>query len=593
MNLLVTFFNKPLLLGAFIVIPFVFFLLNLIFKNGFRASAKDAITTAFCIYLMYILTNNFGSLLSEFAKVIALKLELTSSYTDISQSVAITVSQTSQSGFYILPFALLLNLILLLCGCVRTFNLDFWSIWIASFAGGMAEIITGKLSYGLIVTGAVVIVTLVISDSMYSKVEKYCNLPSITFSNNVAVSFAPIGGIISKISSFLPQALQKDITLGYINKKIGYFGKPTFISTIVVFITFIICGGDFVTSVQMAITMGAYIFILPRIMIFLSDSLKELSQGLKKFSSEKFGLIGNINLALPIYCGLGNPAALVLSVICVPIVLGLVKIFNFNTYIPFENFMYLPYIMLILVLLCRGGIIKTIISAIISYFTLAFVSQSMAGVVTKKLEIINPELYMNKGAFTTFYGVTPLSYITNHLTTFGITGLAIIIVITILLLIWNYNRLTGHVKRYIKKKIELRPSNIDKIEEEKVNEKLELKIAVEEKVIEKAKKRAEKHRKNKEIDVNNINSYDTTAKNLPNNKEDVNNNVDVQKAEKKLEENNEKIIQEKNNEDIDNNNEKDVSENKTVENKDNFSQTNTNKHGKYSGNKNKNKQNNK
>ncbi len=583
MNLLVTFFNKPLLLGAFIVIPFILFLLNLILKNGFKASAKDSITTAFCIYLMYILTNNFGSLLSEFGKVIALKLELTSSYTDISQSVAMTVSQTSQSGFYILPFAILLNLILLLCGCIRTFNLDFWSIWIASFAGGMAEIITGKLSYGLIVTGAVVIVTLVISDSMYSDVEKYCNLPSITFSNNVAVSFAPIGGIISKIFSFLPKVLQKDITLGYINKKIGYWGKPTFLSTIVVFITLLICSGDFITSIQMAITMGAYIFILPRIMIFLSDSLKAFSQGLKTFSSEKFGLIGNINLALPIYCGLGNPAALVLSVICVPIVLVFVKIFNFTTYIPFENFMYLPYIMLILVLICRGGIIKTIISAIISYFTLTFVSQSMAGVVTKKLEIINPELYANKGAFTTFYGVTPFSYITNHLITFGITGLAIIIVITILLLIWNYNRLTGYVKKYIKKTNELRPSNIDKIEEEKENKKLELKRAVEEKIIEKTKKQAEKHHKNIEIALNKINSDDVTVKNLPNNKDDV------QEGEEKLKEKYEEIIQEKNNEPIENNNEKAVSENKTVENKDNFSQTNTNKHGKYSGNKNKNK----
>ena len=491
MNLLTTFFDKPILLGAVIVIPLVMFILNLLFKQRLKGSVKDSMTAAFCLYLMFMLTDDFGVLLSKFSQIIAVKLDIVSSYTDISQNVAMTIAQGSKSGFYILPFAVLLNLVLLFVGVIRTINLDIWSMWISAFAGGMAEYITGKTSYGLIVTGVSVIATLVFGDYIHSKVEKYCNLPAATFTNGVALSFAPIGGVINGLISRLPKKVKKDFTLGKLNRKFGFWGNPSFLTTVLVFLLVLICSENFVISIQMAFSMGAYVFILPRVMLFLSDSLTDLGKCLDDFSSEKLGLIGNLNIALPVYCGLGNPTALFLSVLCVPLMLFISKIFNFTTYVPFENIMYLPYIMVVLVMVCRGKIIRTIFSATVSYFTLGFVASNMAGVVTKQLSIINPEKYAGNGIFTTFYGVTPISFITSHVVTLGASGIAILILLVLLLLMGNYNRLTGSVKKYVKRVKEMRPSNIEELLKEKKEEKNKLKQEVMEKVEQKQRRRAE------------------------------------------------------------------------------------------------------
>lgn len=483
MGSITSFFELPLVLGSTVTIPIVLFIISMVVGVKPLPALKSSISVSFSMVGISLMIGRFGTLLLEIATMISQRYDYVAPITDAGRKAAVIVTDASQVWIYIIPLAYAINLILLLVKATRTINIDVWSFWLFAFTGAMVEGLTGNLAYGLIAAGVTVVFTLVVADSSSKGVEKCCGLPGISLTNAVSASFAPIAGGVCSLLDLVPiKTRRKDITFGWLQKKIGYLGDPVFLGTLLVFIIGIFCQRDIVYTLQLGVQVGAIIFITPKLMLLLGDSMLPIAAGLEKLSKERLNLRGNLTVGLSSAVGVGNPTALFMCVVMVPVTLLLAYKLPGNKFLPGSDFTMLPYILIVVVAICRGGLLRTFISSVITVIVMLYSSTALSGLFTQSAMAADAETYGASQIVSSMYGAgNPLTWLVTKISGFGIAGMGLLIVILLALVIWNYNRLTGNVKIYVKKQMALRASAIDDLREETERRKEQSKNAVSQK----------------------------------------------------------------------------------------------------------------
>ncbi|MEG0852875.1 MAG: PTS transporter subunit IIC [Angelakisella sp.] len=476
-------FELPLVLGSTVTIPIVLFIIGLVVGVKPLTALKSGLSVSFSIVGISLLIGRFGSLLLEIASMLAERYEYAVPITDAGRKAAMVITGASEIGLYIIPLALAVNLILLLVKATRTINVDLWSFWIFAFIGAMTESLTGNFGYGIMASIVAVVFTLVMADSSAKGVEKCCGLPGVSLTNAMTASFAPVaGGVCALLDAIPMKTRRKDVTFGWLQKKIGYLGDPVLLSTVLVIIMGFISQSDIIYTVQLGMQVGAMVFITPKIMLLLGDSMLPIAAGLEKLSSERLNLRGNLTIGLSSVIGLGNPTTLLLSIIMVPITLYVAYKLPGNQFLPQLDFSMLPYLLIMVVAICRGGLLRSFISSVITIVIMLYCATSLSGLFTQSAMIADAEAYGTAGVISSMYGAgSPLAWLTTKISGFGVAGMGLLVIAILALIIWNYNRLTGNVKIYVKKQMALRASAIDDLKEEAQRRKEMSKNAVSQK----------------------------------------------------------------------------------------------------------------
>lgn len=467
MNLIASIFETPLALGSTVLIPVLLFVICLLVRVRPMIALRTSFSVGFSMVGISILIARFGQMLTDIATLIVENSGSTVQVADAGRKAAMIISGASQIGVYIMPLAIAINLVMLLTRSTHTINIDLWTFWLFAFAGAMAQSLTGSLGYGLMVAAATVVFTLVMADSSVKGVEKCCAMHGVTFTNPMTAAFGPIAGAVYTISEKLPYKGRKDITFGWLQKRIGYLGDPCLIGTVLMAIFGMM--NDMVPAValQAAVQVGAYIFIVPKIMLLLGDSLRPLATGLDEVSKTRFKLHSNLTIGLSSGVGLGNPTSMLLSVVMVPVTIWLARVLPGNQFMPSVDFAMLPYMLIMVVAICRGGLLRSVISSVLSIIAMLYSSSMMAGLFTQASLAADPTTYATTGAISSMYAAgSPVTGILTWVSSFGIAGMGLLVLIILAMAIWNYNRLTGNVKIYVKKQKAMRTFAIDNIREE-------------------------------------------------------------------------------------------------------------------------------
>ncbi|MEG2088266.1 MAG: hypothetical protein RR022_08695, partial [Angelakisella sp.] len=200
------------------------------------------------------------------------------------------------------------------------------------------------------------------------------------------------------------------------------------------------------------------------------DAIKPLAQGLHELSHNKLGLHGSLTVGLSSVNGLGNPAVLLLSIAFVPFMVWLGGVLPNNIFQPSMDFTMLPYLLLLVVAICRGGIVKSLLCSLLSMVAMFYCSMGMSGLFTQAAVATDAAAYSGMGAISSMYAAgNPVTLLVSWIASFGIAGMGLLVLLILALSIWNYNKLTGNVKIYVKKQRALRTQTIDDMKQE--NEK--------------------------------------------------------------------------------------------------------------------------
>ena len=136
-------------LGSFLLIPVFFFLMGLVTHAGFQRSGQCALAMLGSTVAIQLLINTLSGRLTTLVSAMVDNYSLSTGAQNLPWQTAAEMTLNSDILYWVLPGAVLLNLLMLATRVTRVLNMDLWSLWQAAFAGVLVQQLTGEMWYGL------------------------------------------------------------------------------------------------------------------------------------------------------------------------------------------------------------------------------------------------------------------------------------------------------------------------------------------------------------------------------------------------------------------------------------------------------------
>ena len=310
-----------------------------------------------------LLANNFSGPLNEVSRLYDLQLGVF----DMGWPAAAAVAYNTTVGALIIPICLGINFLMLITKTTRTVNIDLWNYWHYAFIGAVAYFVMDEsLAWGYFAAIVCYINTLVMADLTASRFQSYYEgMEGISIPQPFCQSFTAFAILINKVLDLIPGFSKLDIDAEGLKKKFGVLGEPLVLGVIVGALIGVLAQMDIKKILFLGVTMGAVMELIPRITRLFIDGLMPISEKTQEVVKRKWGgkkvFIG-MSPALVI----GHPTTLVVSLLLIPVTLGLAVILPGNEFLPLASLAGLFYVFVMVLPYTKGNVVKTFIVGLVA-----------------------------------------------------------------------------------------------------------------------------------------------------------------------------------------------------------------------------------
>ena len=283
-------FSYIISLGASVMMPILFTIIGLCIGMKFGKSLKSGLYVGVGFVglgiVTALLTNNFGSPLSEISRLYDLQLGVF----DMGWPAAAAVAYNTAVGALIIPICLGVNFLLLITKCTRTVNIDLWNYWHFAFIGAVAYFVMDQsLAWGYFAAIVCYIITLVMADLTASKFQGYYeDMEGISIPQPFCQSFTAFAIAINWLLDKIPGFSKLDIDAEGLKKKFGVLGEPIVLGVIVGALIGAVAQLDIKKVLFLGVTMGAVMELIPRITKLFIDGLKPIAEKTQEVVQKKW-----------------------------------------------------------------------------------------------------------------------------------------------------------------------------------------------------------------------------------------------------------------------------------------------------------------
>ncbi|MDQ7334376.1 PTS galactitol transporter subunit IIC [Salmonella enterica subsp. enterica serovar Agona] len=375
--------------GPTVLLPLVLFFLALFFKvkpaKALRSSLIVGIGFVGIYAIFDILTSNVGPAAQAMVERTGISLPVV----DLGWPPLAAITWGSPIAPFVIPLTMLINVAMLALNKTRTVDVDMWNYWHFALAGTLVYYSTGSFVLGLSAAAIAAIVVLKLADWSAPLVAKYFGLEGISLPTLSSVVFFPIGLLFDKIIDKIPGVNRIHIDPENVQKKMGIFGEPMMVGTILGVLLGIIAGYDFKHILLLGISIGGVMFILPRMVRILMEGLLPLSEAIKKYLNAKYPGRDDLFIGLDIAVAVGNPAIISTALILTPISVFIAFLLPGNKVLPLGDLANLAVMASMIVLACRGNIFRAVITAIPVIVTDLWIATKIAPFITGMAKDVN------------------------------------------------------------------------------------------------------------------------------------------------------------------------------------------------------------
>ncbi len=360
-------FSYIISLGASVMMPILFTIIGLCIGLKFGKSLKSGLYVGVGFVGLGIVTallaNNFGGPLSEISRLYDLQLGVF----DMGWPAAAAVAYNTAVGALIIPICLGINFLMLITKTTRTINIDLWNYWHYAFIGAVAYFVMDKsLVWGYFAAIVCYINTLVMADLTASKFQSYYEgMEGISIPQPFCQSFTAFAILVNKGLDLIPGFSKLDIDAEGLKKKFGVLGEPLVLGVIVGALIGVLAQMNIKKILFLGVTMGAVMELIPRITRLFIDGLMPISEKTQEVVKRRFNgkkvFIG-MSPALVI----GHPTTLVVSLLLIPVTLGLAVILPGNEFLPLASLAGMFYVFVMVLPYTKGNVVKTFIVGLIA-----------------------------------------------------------------------------------------------------------------------------------------------------------------------------------------------------------------------------------
>ncbi|ELG1187264.1 PTS galactitol transporter subunit IIC [Salmonella enterica] len=375
--------------GPTVLLPLVLFFLALFFKvkpaKALRSSLIVGIGFVGIYAIFDILTSNVGPAAQAMVEQTGISLPVV----DLGWPPLAAITWGSPIAPFVIPLTMLINVAMLALNKTRTVDVDMWNYWHFALAGTLVYYSTGSFVLGLSAAAIAAIVVLKLADWSAPLVAKYFGLEGISLPTLSSVVFFPIGLLFDKIIDKIPGVNRIHIDPENVQKKMGIFGEPMMVGTILGVLLGIIAGYDFKHILLLGISIGGVMFILPRMVRILMEGLLPLSEAIKKYLNAKYPGRDDLFIGLDIAVAVGNPAIISTALILTPISVFIAFLLPGNKVLPLGDLANLAVMASMIVLACRGNIFRAVITAIPVIVADLWIATKIAPFITGMAKDVN------------------------------------------------------------------------------------------------------------------------------------------------------------------------------------------------------------
>ena len=377
-------FSYIISLGASVMMPILFTIIGLCIGLKFGKSLKSGLYVGVGFVglgiVTALLTNNFGGPLSEISSLYNLQLGVF----DMGWPAAAAVAYNTAVGALIIPICLGVNFLMLITKTTRTVNIDLWNYWHFAFIGAVAYFVMGEsLAWGYFAAIVCYINTLVMADLTASRFQSYYEgMEGISIPQPFCQSFTAFAIGINWMLDRIPGFSKLDLDAEGLKKKFGVLGEPLVLGVIVGALIGVLAQLDIKKVLFLGVTMGAVMELIPRITRLFIDGLMPISEKTQEVVKRKFN-------GKKIYIGMspalviGHPTTLVVSLLLIPVTLGLAVILPRNEFLPLASLAGMFYVFVMVLPYTKGNVVKTFIVGLVALAIGLWFVTDMAPAFTK------------------------------------------------------------------------------------------------------------------------------------------------------------------------------------------------------------------
>lgn len=435
-------------LGASVMMPIIITIFAVILGAKFGKALRAGLTVGVGFIGLNLVIGLLGGSLGPAAQQMVTKLGLQLNVIDVGWPAAAAIAFASRVGALIIPLGLAINIIMLLTNTTQTVNIDIWNYWHFAFTGALVAAITGSTTWGLFAAGVNMIIVMVIADLTAPGVEKYNGLPGISLPHGFSGAYVPIAIIINKILDYIPGINKIDVDAEKIQKRFGVFGEPILMGTVIGLLIGVGAGYNLKEILNLGITMGAVLVLIPRMAAMLMEGLIPVSDAAQEFIEKRFKNRGKIYIGLDSAVGIGHPTTLSVALVLVPITILLAAVLPGNKVIPFADLAVIPFALVMVVPITKGDVFRTFVIGLFIVTAGLLIATNLAPLHTECA--INASFQMPEGATmisSICDGANPLTWAITRLMEFKIVGAIISGVIAIVMAIYNRKRIINESKK--------------------------------------------------------------------------------------------------------------------------------------------------
>lgn len=378
-----------LALGPTIMLPIIIFIMGLCLGAGFSKALRSALTIGMGfigIFLVFgLLLDQLGPAAKDMVKHTGINLPVV----DLGWTPLAAIAWASQVAPFVVPLTIGINVLMLTLKWTRTVNIDVWNFWHFSMVGAMVYNVTGSFMFGLLIAGVTSIITLLLADWCAPMIQKYFNLPGISLPTLSSAIFFPFGLLGNLVLDKIPGINRLNADADAIQKRFGIFGEPMMLGVILGAGIGLLARYDFKGVLTLAMSLGAVMLIMPRMVKLLMEGLLPLSDAVKKFLRKKYPDRDDLYIGLDIAVAVGHPSVLSTALLLIPVGVLLAVVLPGNRLLPLGDLANIWVPISMVVLACRGNIARAFILGIPLLAVNLYVASAAAPILTSVAKSIH------------------------------------------------------------------------------------------------------------------------------------------------------------------------------------------------------------
>ena len=386
-------------LGATVVLPIIIFFVALIMGAKPGKAFRAGVTIGIAFIGINLVIGLMWGTLSGVAQAMVTNWKITRDVVDVGWPSAAAIAFGTDVGLWVIPIAIIVNLVLLVLKVTKTLNIDIWNYWHFAFLGSMVYMVSQNLTYGLIAAAIAAALALFLGDWTAKAVQDFYKLPGISIPHLTTAPGVPFAIFTNWLIDRIPGIKNWKVDPDTIQKRFGVFGEPVILGLVIGLILgamgYYNAEQAAVKILQTGMNLAAVMLLLPRMVQILMEGLIPVSEAAREFMKKRAS-DREIYIGLDSAILIGHPAAISSSLVLVPIIILLSIILPGNRVLLFADLAIIPFVVALFAPLMKGNIFRMIVAGILELGAGFYIATNMAPLFTAAAQ--NAGFAMPEGA---------------------------------------------------------------------------------------------------------------------------------------------------------------------------------------------------